>query len=76
VRSANTGISCFIDPAGQVYAALPWDQEGAIKLDIPVSDRQTFFVRHGDWLSKGMLFATVLLIILTVVSFARRRKKA
>jgi apolipoprotein N-acyltransferase len=76
VRSANTGISCFIDPAGQVYAALPWDQEGAIKLDIPVSDRQTFFVRHGDWISKGMLFATVLLIILTVVNFARRRKKA
>lgn len=76
VRSANTGISCFIDPAGQVYSPLPWDQEGAIKLDVPVSGYETFFVRHGDWLSKGMLFAAVLLIILTVVTFIRRRKKA
>ncbi|MDF2384791.1 apolipoprotein N-acyltransferase [Nostoc ellipsosporum NOK] len=75
VRSANTGISCFIDPAGQVYAALPWDQEGAIKLDVPATDRLTFFVSHGDWISKGMLFASVLLIILTVVNLIRRRKK-
>ena len=35
-RSANTGISCFIDPYGYVISPQPWDKAAAIKLNIPV----------------------------------------
>ena len=62
-RSANTGISCFIDPLGNVVDAQPWDNAASIKLAIPVDNRQTFFVKHGDVFSK----ATVVLSILSIL---------
>src|SRR5580704_12003354 len=34
-RSANTGISCFIDPSGRVINPQPWNKETSIKLSIP-----------------------------------------
>ena len=53
-RSANTGISCFIDPYGNVIDPQPWDTAAAIKLNVPVNDTKTFYVKHGDLLSKGI----------------------
>ncbi len=50
-RSANTGISCFIDPLGQVYQAQPYDKASAIKMHIPLETTMTLFARVGDWLS-------------------------
>ena len=54
-RSANTGISCFIDPLGNVIDPQPWDAAASIKLAVPVDSRQTFFVKHGDILSRAPL---------------------
>jgi len=48
-RSANTGISCFIDPYGTVIDPQPWNKAVAIKAPVPVtSDNKTFFVKFGD----------------------------
>lgn len=66
VRSANTGISCFIDPAGTVIDPQPWWKEAAIKQNIPVQQSRTFFVRYGDLLSKAALLLTLLVIISVV----------
>ena len=63
VRSANTGISCFINPAGRVLDAQPWDKKAVIRLDVPLMTGLTFFVRHGDILSRIALGASILLII-------------
>ncbi|HWR33755.1 MAG TPA: apolipoprotein N-acyltransferase, partial [Chitinophagaceae bacterium] len=61
-RSANTGISCFIDPYGTVIDPQPYDTNAAIKLKISLAtDRQTFFVKHGDILSKIMVALSILL---------------
>lgn len=51
-RSANTGISCFVDPAGRVWQAQPWNTQAAIKMDIPPPAAPTFYAQHGDWLSR------------------------
>ncbi len=51
-RSANTGISCFIDPYGNVVQQLPWDKEGALKQDIAAFVTKTFYMQHGDYLSR------------------------
>src|SRR5258708_12833967 len=62
--SANTGISCFIDPAGEVIDPQPWAQTAVIKKAIPVTrESQTFYVKYGDILSKGAVAAAVLLVI-------------
>lgn len=75
-RSANTGISCFIDPAGEVMAPQPWAQTAVIKKTIPITQKgQTFYVKYGDILSKGAVAATILLVIgLLVTSLLARRK--
>ena len=62
-RSANTGISCFIDPLGNVINPQLWNVASSIKLAVPVDNRQTFFVKHGDVLSRAMLAVSILLII-------------
>lgn len=65
-RSANTGISCFIDPLGNVINPQPWDTAASIKLAVPVDDRQTFFVKHGDILSRATVIVSILLLILNI----------
>lgn len=76
-RSANTGISCFIDPVGGVYQAQPWDKKAAIKMAMEPLQRQTFFVRYGDYLSRIALVATVIfLLLLLIFKWRNRGQKA
>ncbi len=66
-RSANTGISCFIDPYGNVIDPQPYDTNAAIKLNIPAGvNSKTFFVKHGDVLSKVMIAFSILLFGWTI----------
>jgi apolipoprotein N-acyltransferase len=80
-RSANTGISCFIDPAGEVTDPQPWDTTAVIKKAIPLpSDRGlsqglTYYVKYGDILSKLAVAGTILLIVWWLISILRPRQK-
>lgn len=75
LRSANTGISCFIDPAGNVFEPQPWWTEATIKMHVPIDDKKTFYVRYGDLISKLTLILSALLIILGLYSKFIQRKK-
>ncbi len=61
-RSANTGISCFIDPYGTVINPQSYNTTAAIKLTIEPVKSKTFFVKYGDLLSKVMMVLSILLI--------------
>jgi len=74
-RSANTGISCFIDPLGNVIEPQPWDTKASIKLALPVDNRQTLFVKYGDVLSRATLVVSLLLIALTIGYWVKRKLK-
>jgi apolipoprotein N-acyltransferase len=75
-RSANTGISCFIDPYGNVINPQPWNVSAAIKLNVPPNNIQTFFVKYGDILSRVATVVSILLIIVSIfVSIRKRLKK-
>ncbi len=77
LRSANTGISCFIDPAGNVFQPQPWWQAASTKMHISVSNQQTFFVRYGDILSKLALILSGILILFAIYQtlVGKQRKK-
>jgi len=64
VRSANTGISCFIDPWGKVIDPQPWDKTAAIKLTVPTDGQEqfTFYTRVGDLIFKIAVVLTLLMI--------------
>ena len=61
-RSSNTGISCFIDPYGTVINPQPYNTTAAIKLSVEVKNSKTFFVTHGDILSKVMIALSIVLL--------------
>jgi len=73
-RSANTGISCFIDPSGHVINPQPWNKAAAIKLNQPAIDNyQTFFVKHGDILSKIFTAISILLVLFNIGYWIRKK---
>ncbi|KON47309.1 apolipoprotein N-acyltransferase [Mariprofundus ferrooxydans] len=67
LRAANTGITAAIGPDGQVRDSLPWWTQGALTVDYQLSDKQTPYVRWGDW----PLLATLMMLI---VAWLRSRQ--
>ncbi len=62
VRSANTGISGFVDPLGRLEPASGIFHEAALSGEIPLSDGLTIYNRVGDlllWLSYVVVGATL-----------------
>ena len=63
VRSANTGISCFIDPFGNIVQQLPWNQQGVLKQTVAAFVTETFYTKQGDWLSKIVAVAAAFFLL-------------
>ena len=76
VRSANTGISCFINQRGDVIKPTKWWVRTAIKHDVNANDKITFYVRYGDILGRISGFLSVLIILYSIVMGIVKRKKA
>lgn len=72
-RSANTGISCFIDPNGNIVQQLPWNTQGAIKQTVAAFVTETFYTKYGDWLSKFMSVAAMAFLLLTIFKFVKSK---
>jgi apolipoprotein N-acyltransferase len=71
-RSANTGISCFIDPNGKVLDVSQWWKPTAIKGNIRPSEEKTFYVRHGDFLALlGIGIGAILLLYTQILRFRK-----
>ena len=70
-RSANTGISGAIDPAGKVITRTQYDIPAVISVEIPVNKKLTFYTKHGDFIARmGYFFS---LVIFMIAVFKRRR---
>jgi len=51
VRAANTGVSAFIAPTGQIIRHLGLFQRGVITERMPLRQGRTLFTRLGDWVA-------------------------
>ncbi len=65
-RSANTGISAFINQRGDIFQKTKWWKPIAIKTTLNANDKLTFYVRYGDYIGKIALIASLLLIVFTI----------
>jgi len=67
VRAANTGISCFIMPSGDILQATDFWVPAAIKSPLVISHFQTFYTRYGDYIGcAGIYLAGVFLVFLII----------
>jgi apolipoprotein N-acyltransferase len=73
-RSANTGISCFIDQRGDIYQQQPWWKASAIKQTLYSTAGMTFYTRHGDYIARIMQWLTLGGFIWGMIRIIRKRK--
>jgi apolipoprotein N-acyltransferase len=60
-RSANTGISGFIDPVGQEYQKTDWYEKKCIVQNIYANDIRTFYSKINDLIVIGVLLFMYLI---------------
>lgn len=73
-RSANTGISAFINQRGDIVEQSEYWEQTALRNTIKTNDKQTFYVRYGDYIYKVSVFLTALLLVLIFVRIITKRK--
>lgn len=73
VRSANTGISGFIDQKGDLVKQSKWWVPTALKADINLNSDLTFYVENGDLIAK--LFSLTALLFALIIPYKKWVKK-
>ena len=65
VRSANTGISGFIDQTGGVVESTSWWKPIAIRSYVHLNKNITFYVKYGDYLGKISLIVSGIILLIS-----------
>ena len=74
-RSANTGISGFINQRGDIVQKAPYWEEAALTQTLNANSRITFYVRYGDYLGRvSVLLGAALLLCTALARFMKKRK--
>jgi apolipoprotein N-acyltransferase len=63
-RSANTGISGFINQRGDIVKKSSWWTKDALKADINLNDTVTIYVNYGDYIAQLLSVLAVLLSLI------------
>jgi apolipoprotein N-acyltransferase len=75
-RSANTGISCFINQRGDVLESLTWWKRGALRDKLNLNNKITFYTKHGDYIARSAFYlAWVLLVIILIKKITMKSAK-
>ncbi|SDY38182.1 apolipoprotein N-acyltransferase [Hymenobacter psychrophilus] len=73
-RSANTGISGFINQKGEITQQSGWWVQAALRGTVHLNTELTFYVRHGELIGPACQVLAVLLLLGTVVAAVVERK--
>jgi apolipoprotein N-acyltransferase len=74
VRAAQTGISCYIDPLGNIYDEIPYDTEGMTVKKIYANSDQTFYSEHGDVTGMLSYYVEILSFLLCIVLYVKKKR--
>ncbi len=70
-RSANTGISAFINQRGDVVQQSQWWTATALKADINLNEEQTFYTAYRDIIAKIALLGAFLMLVFGLIMYVR-----
>jgi apolipoprotein N-acyltransferase len=73
LRSANTGISAFIDPLGKSSQETTYGTRTAIRETVYPNNEITFYVKHGDYLARFALAVSAVLVLFQIILTIRNR---
>ena len=66
-RSANTGVSGFINQRGDVVEQSNYWEPIGLRNTLNVNDEMTFYSRHGDYIYRAASFIAALVLCFTIV---------
>jgi len=66
-RSANTGISAFINRRGDIEQPTSYWEPAVITKNIQLNSEVTFFVRYGDYIGRVACFLAIFFVLMTFV---------
>lgn len=72
-RSANTGISGFIDQRGDVISKTKWDERCSQYGEINLNDKITFYTEYGDYIGRLSVYVLAL-SFLYYIAYKFRKK--
>ena len=67
-RSANTGISAFIDQKGMIHQATSYWEPAVIRQDVLFNDYTTFYIRYGDIIGRVCILLAIVTLLITIIS--------
>jgi apolipoprotein N-acyltransferase len=73
-RSANTGISAFINQKGEILLRTKYWTADTLRTELNANDAYTFYVKHGDFIAKAAYFFALIIILYTIVRVVLRKK--
>lgn len=65
-RSANTGVSAFINKKGEVTSKSKYGEKIALRGDVHLANQMTFYVEHGDYIA----YLSTILLMAMICFFA------
>jgi apolipoprotein N-acyltransferase len=76
-RSANTGISSFVNQRGEISQATSWWTPDVIRASLNANSKLTFYTLHGDYIARicGYLSLLILLLFLGRIIFRFKNDK-
>jgi len=74
-RSANTGISAFINQRGDILQTTEYWVADAIKATLQTNTQLTFYVKHGDYIGRICTFLGVFLLLIALTASVINRDK-
>jgi len=72
IRSANTGVSGFIDPVGRIIAPTSLFKKAVVTRSIPIIHNKTVYTRYGDLFPMACLALTLIAGLLNLYRSFKR----
>lgn len=66
-RSANTGISAFINQRGDIVSKTNYWEAAVLKESLNRNDKLTYYVKNGDYIARVSSFISVLVLLISFV---------
>lgn len=73
VRSANSGISCFINQRGDIIQRTQYGEDAALNGKVAINHHLTFYSRYGDWIIWVVGIVGISVLILNYFKFIREK---
>ena len=74
VRAANTGISAFVDPAGNILEKSDLYVDAVLTKELPLIEEKSVYTRFGDFLPMACVGTSFVLILVAVSGFRPKWK--